>query len=337
MERIKFSTETRFNNITECQIFLTRRCNLRCGYCNLAKKQLKRELSIDEWKKALKNLDNIGIKTVKILGGEPTIIEGFEDLIRFMNEETSIKYAVLSNSTFSEEKLNSLVNAGIQGYFASIDGVEDVKGLDEHGIIKSNAGFDKLKSFKEAGVKILGANVVITKKNLLNIPEITKILSDNGIWVNLCPVIHEKGDHWEFRAEIPEESKFTDADIPEINNIMIKLLQMKLEGYKITVPDSYLINMSKYGVYSNWKCKELVQLRIDADGALMICNEIRGKVAKKYNATEMDKEKFEEFKEDWKNERAKIDCSGCYWSCFLTAEDNLKNGKLEFDCMEEQK
>lgn len=319
-----------FNGITECQIFLTRRCNLNCAYCNIVKKPVERELSIDEWKKAFKNLENMGIKTVKILGGEPTIIKGFEDLLMFINEETTIKYAVLSNSVFSDEKLNSLLNAKIQGYFASIDGIEDIKGVDEYGTRKSHAGFNKLKKFKQSGIRILGANVVITKKNLLEIPEIVRILSDNGIWVNLCPIIHGEGD-WEFRTEAPDEFIFTDADAPKINDIMIKLLQMKLEGYRVAVPDSYLINMSKYGIYNNWKCEELVQLRIDADGAIMFCNEIRGEVAKNYNILSMDKEKFEQFKKDWKRERVTMDCSGCYWSCFLVAEDNLKNDRLEFD------
>jgi MoaA/NifB/PqqE/SkfB family radical SAM enzyme len=321
----------KFKDITECQIFLTRKCNLHCGYCKIVKKPVDKELNINEWKKAFRILDDIGIKTVKILGGEPTILEGFEDLLMFINDETLIKYAVLSNSMFDDEKTDSLVDAGMQGYFASVDGIENVKGVDECGVAKSHAGFDKLIKFKQKGIKLLGANVVITKKNLSDIPEIVKILSDNGIWVNLCPVIHGKEDFWEFRTEVPGGFRFTDTDIPKLNDIMTNLLQMKLGGYKIAVPDSYLINMSKFGIHINWKCKELVQLRIDADGALMLCNDIRGEVAKKYNILYMDKEKFVEFKKDWKKERAKKDCPGCYWSCFLVAEDNLKNNKLEFD------
>ncbi len=312
--------------ITECQIFLTRGCNLHCGYCNLVKKQLKKELSINEWEKAFMNLEKIGIKTVKILGGEPTIIEGFEDLIRFINKETSIKYAVLSNSMFGDDKTESLISAGIQGYFASVDSVGDVKALDEDGSAKSQAGFKKLMEFKRGGIKLLGANVVISKKNLQDIPEIVKALSDNGIWVNLCPVVCGKGNDWEFRANVSDEFRLTDADRPEINNVVIKLLQMKHEGCKIAMPDSYLVNMSKYGIRSNWRCSELAQLRIDADGVFMLCNDIRGEVSKKYNILEMNKERFEEFKKDWKKEREETDCPGCYWSCFLTAEENLKKG-----------
>lgn len=323
--------------ITECQIFLTRGCNLRCGYCNLAKKPLKKELSISEWEEAFKNLEKIGMKTVKILGGEPTILKGFEDLLRFINEKTSIRYAVLSNSMFDDKQIDSLVNAGMQGYFASVDSIGDIEVLDKDGIVKSQAGLNKLMEFKQRGIKLLGANVVISKKNLQDIPEIVKALSDNGIWVNLCPVIYGKGNDWEFRANVSDEFRFTDADIPEINNVVIKLLQMKYEGCKIAIPNSYLVNMSKYGIHSDWKCSELVQLRIDADGAFMFCNDIRGKVAKRYNILKMNREKFEEFRKDWKKERKEIDCPGCYWSCFLTAEENLKKERSEFYYSERKK
>ena len=337
MKNLKSSTQrVSFKKITECQIFLTRRCNLRCGYCKLTQNPLKKELNIDQWKKSFKNLEKIGIKTVKILGGEPTIVDGFENLLKFIDKETSIKYAVLSNSIFNDKKLNSLVDAKIQGYFASIDGIENIKTVDKYGVAKSHAGFDKLKKFKAKGVELLGANVVITKKNLSDIPEIIKVLSENGIWVNLCPIVYGKEDFWELRADVSDEFKFSDVDILKINNIMIKLLQMKLEGAKIVAPKSYLINMSKYGIYNNWKCKELALLRIDADGALMLCNDIKGKVAEKYNILDMDKDKFEKFKKDWKKERIKIDCPGCYWSCFLLAEDNLRNNRLEFDYIKQK-
>jgi len=81
--------------ISHCQIFITRKCNISCRYCKLTKKKLEKELSINQWKIGFKNLEKIGIKTVKILGGEPTVVEGLEDLLKFINENTNIKYVIL--------------------------------------------------------------------------------------------------------------------------------------------------------------------------------------------------------------------------------------------------
>jgi len=316
--------------VTECQIFITRKCNILCGYCKLTRKHFENELSINEWKLAFKNLEKIGIKTVKILGGEPTVIDGLEELLKFINENTSIKYAILSNSIFSQKKLENLINIRLQGYFASVDGIEDIKSVNGS-IKKSHAGFKRLLELKEKGIKILGANVVINKQNILDIPEIVKSLSNEGIWVNLCPVIHGKQDFWEFRTDVPLQYKFTKNDIPVIDTVMKELVTLKHAGYKIAVPDSYLLNMSKYCINLNWKCNELVQLRIDSDGALTICNDIRGKVADKYNILHIDDKIFNRFKIDWYNDKDRINCPGCYWSCFLSAQENIYDKKLEFD------
>ena len=318
-------------HITECQIFITRKCNLNCGYCNLTKKPLIKELTISEWQTAFTNLEKIGIKTVKILGGEPTIIQGLDKLIKFINENTSLKYALLSNSLFDQEQTQKLIQAKIQGYFASLDGLADINNLDNQTTRKSQAGWQKLIELKNSGVKLLGANIVIHKQNLQNIPKMVKILSDNGIWTNLCLIIHGQPNQWEYRTTIAEQYKFNHDDIAAINLIMKQLIKLKRQGYKIAVPESYLANMAKYGIDLNWKCKNLYQLRLDADGALMICNDIRGKLAEKYNILDLNEKKFAQFKTDWLVASERINCPGCYWSCFLHAQNNLKHNKLEFD------
>lgn len=318
------------HNVTECQIFLTRRCNLLCGYCKLTKRHFERELSVAEWKSAFSNMEKIGIKTVKILGGEPTVVEGIEELIRFLNEETSLKYSISSNSMFGDEKFESLISAGIRGYFASIDGIENIKSVDEYGARKSGAGFRRLLDFKKKGVRMLGANVVINRQNVSDMPEIAKALSDDGIWVNLCPVIHGKDDFWEFRTDVPSQYRFTKADVPMIDASMKELVALKRRGCRIAVSDSYLLNMSKYCIDLSWKCLELSQLRVDADGSLTICNDLRGKIAGRYNILRMDNEIFGKFRTEWLDDRERLNCAGCYWSCFVNAQDNMENSRREF-------
>jgi len=309
-----------------------------CGYCKLTEKQFVNELSIEEWKTALSLIERLGIKTVKLMGGEPTALVGLEEIIRHVNENTNLKFALLSNSMISDERLDSLVEAGLQGYFASVDNLNELtesSDMDK----KASAGIMALRKLKRKGVRLLGANVVISPQNLNDLPELISALSNEGIWINLCPVIHTTGSkgeiRWEYRKELSADSHLKESDIPALNDIMIKLLQFKYDGAKIAAPDSYLINMSKYGVNCDWQCGRFSQLRIDADGALMLCNDIRGEVAEKYNIKTMTVEKYEDFKKDWQIERNGLHCPGCYWSCFYLAEDNLANNKLEFYYAEE--
>jgi len=133
-----------------------------------------------------------------------------------------------------------------------------------------------------------------------------------------------------FRQKVSEDSRLTEKDIPKLNDVIKKLLKLKQEGAKIAVPESYLLNMVKYGINCDWQCSRFSQLRIDADGALMLCNDIRGSVSEKYNIRTLNAEKYELFKKDWQAERNALDCPGCYWSCFYLAEDNFQNNRNEF-------
>ncbi|GHU89425.1 hypothetical protein FACS1894202_07590 [Clostridia bacterium] len=328
-----------YKKITECQIFLTRKCNILCDYCKLTKKQFKNELTIEEWKNAFSVLDSLGIKTVKIMGGEPTVLNGLEELLTHIRDNTDITCALLSNSLISEERIDSLIEAGLQGYFASVDTIEKTSDETSASEKKSHAGFTILKKMKSKGLRLLGANVVITPQTLKVLPSLVQTLSDCGFWVNLCPIIYANNDHtdieWEYRTKAEAEYCFTSADIPAINDTMIELLQMKNAGCKIAVPDSYLFNMSRYAIKCNWKCQDIVQLRIDADGALMLCNDIRGEISQKYNIRNLTAETFEHFERDWMLERTKTDCPGCYWSCFYLANENIKQNRLEFHYLED--
>lgn len=315
---------------TEAQYFLTRRCNLHCGYCNLTKRKFKKELDTEEVKKGIKNIERLGIKTLKILGGEPTVRNDLENIIRFLNHETCLEYAILSNSMFDDSRLESLADAGIMGYVASVDGIKDVKSIDRQANEKSRKGLEKLLKFRKKGVKILGANFAMNRKNLEETPEVVKVLSDYGFFVNVAPVVYGKGE-WEFRIDIPDEFKFRPEDVPKIDGTMRELLKMKSEGEKIAVPDYFLKNMSKYCVGLDWHCGLFSQMRIDPDGGLTICNDIRGETADKYNIVSLDKESYKSFIKDWNNSEERNRCPGCYWSALVKAEQDLLAGKREFD------
>jgi MoaA/NifB/PqqE/SkfB family radical SAM enzyme len=306
--------------MTEAQIYLTRKCNLNCDYCKLTKNKLK-ELKYADWIKAYRIMETIGIRTVKILGGEPTIISWLPDLLRFASR-TSIKTAILSNSSFDENLRKKLADSMLWGYFASVD---------SYAVGKSTNGYQMLRTLKNSNIPLLAANVVISKRNYKDIPELVSRLSADGIWVNLCMIQHTNNSDKEFsKTDIDSDYVFTEEDKADLEELKKTLLQMKRSGTKISIPESYIEGITTYGINCNWQCSFMSQLRIDCDGGLMLCNEFRTRLATEFNILEMSKERYAEFLRQWKIERKKINCDGCYWSCFIQAEDNIKNGKEEF-------
>lgn len=319
---------------TEAQVFLTRGCPNRCGHCKLARNgTLDGELDLEHWQKGFSNLENIGIKTVKIMGGEPSFRDWLPELINYISTETSLKVAVLTEGSFSDAYGKQLADSGLYGIFCSVDGLEAINGgvqTIEGAIPKSKRGYVALHKAKELGVPLIAANTVISIQNIKQLPEIVKSLSDEDIYVNLGCIIWSDDERREFSQPIRDEYKFKSEHMLLIKESMDKLIEMKRDGVKIINHEQYMKDMTTYGINLDWQCSDFIQLRIDADGGLMLCNEYRTELVKKYNITDMDLPRYANFISDWYKVRKDIDCDGCYWSCFLIAENNLKQGKLEF-------
>ena len=319
---------------TEAQVFLTRGCPNRCGHCKLARNgTLDNELDLEHWQKGFSNLERIGIKTVKIMGGEPSFRDWLPELIDYISTETSLKVAVLTEGSFSDEYGKRLADSGLYGIFCSVDGLEAISGgvkTVEGAVPKSRRGYVTLHKAREWGIPLTAANTVISIQNIKQLPDIVKGLSDDGIYVNLGCIIWSDDDRREFSQPIMDDYKFKPEHMPLIKESMDKLIEMQRDGVKIINHEEYMKDMTTYGINLDWQCKDFIQLRIDADGGLMLCNEYRTDLVNKYNITDIDLHSYSNFIGDWYKTRSEIDCKGCYWSCFLIAKNNLKNGNLEF-------
>lgn len=322
------------NYITEAQIFYTRKCSTDCGACNLNKtgKDLK-ELTVSEWEYVFSCLQESGIRTIKLMGGEPTetnmpkLLESLD----YLKNYTDIKVALLSNSKWNKNLwFDKLCASGLYGYYASVDVIKG-KSYSEGSLNKSQLGYNTLIELKKDGrIPLLAANVVISKNNLDSVFDLVSNLSKENFYINLCSF--QCGGSATYK-DIPVEYNYRKE---AKNKSPDQLLQAKKEGVNIAIPESYLEKMLIYGLYGGtWKCDTFTQVRIDCDGTVMICNEFRGQQNTLPNILEMgnfdcsDLEWERKLIKYWYRERSKYKCQ-CYWSCFLQALENIKTNKLEF-------
>ncbi len=80
------------------QVFITRRCNLRCVGC-FAKNMMKSdddEISVAEYREVIENLVKKGGEKVNLLGGEPALHTFLEDLIQ-INRDNGLRTTVYTN------------------------------------------------------------------------------------------------------------------------------------------------------------------------------------------------------------------------------------------------
>ena len=153
--------------ITYLRISITDKCNLRCGYCMPEEgiKHLSHDdvLTLEELKRLVSIMTDLGIRRVRITGGEPLVRKGVLSLIEMLHEEKGLDEIVMtSNGCLLSEYALDLKRAGLGGINVSLDTLRSdtyrhLTGRDELGNVLN--GIDKAV---QAGVRV-GLNCVPIK------------------------------------------------------------------------------------------------------------------------------------------------------------------------------
>ena len=165
--------------ITYLRVSITDKCNLRCIYCRKDEddiEYIKREeiLSYEELLYIIKVFVNLGVKKVRITGGEPLVRRGVEDFLLSLSDIEGLKeIAITTNGVLLGEKLFSLKRAGIKRINISLDTLDRNKFI----FITKRDALEKvisgIKEAKENGF-IVKLNMVVIKG--INDDEIERIL-----------------------------------------------------------------------------------------------------------------------------------------------------------------
>lgn len=148
------------------RISVTDLCNLRCKYCmpeeGLCKKSHDDILRIEEIEEIVKAAARIGIKKVRITGGEPLIRKGIMDLIKRISRIKGInELAMTTNGTLLKKYAKELKASGLDRVNISIDTLNPDKysQITRGGDI--NAVLEGIEAAKKASLTPLKLNTVL--------------------------------------------------------------------------------------------------------------------------------------------------------------------------------
>lgn len=148
--------------IDYARISITDRCNLRCRYCMPAEgvEQLRCQdiLSYEEIVRAAEIMASLGIRKIKITGGEPLVRKQAPELIKQLKAVEGIEQVTLTtNGVLLAEQAEALLAAGIDGINISLDTLEAqaFAQLTRREVLPQVlAGFEKLMALGYTAVKI---------------------------------------------------------------------------------------------------------------------------------------------------------------------------------------
>ncbi len=115
------------------RISVTDRCNFRCVYC-MPKEVFGREyaflersqlLSLEEIARVANVFAQLGVRTVRITGGEPLVRRNVEHLVELLAQIPNLELALTTNGALLPQKAEALARAGLDRVTVSLDSVDD--------------------------------------------------------------------------------------------------------------------------------------------------------------------------------------------------------------------
>jgi len=110
------------------RLAVTDRCNLRCTYCmpaeGIAYLPEKKLLSWEEMLRIVHVLNQLGIRKVRITGGEPFVRPGLMEFLQELAKIENLEICLTTNGALLENHLDSLLNLGIKNVNLSLDSLD---------------------------------------------------------------------------------------------------------------------------------------------------------------------------------------------------------------------
>lgn len=282
------------------RVSITDRCNLRCVYCKPSQgfKTLKHEeiLKYEEIIRILNVASKMGLRKVRITGGEPLRRKNVVYLIREIKKIKGIKeLSMTTNGIFLADYAEELASAGLDRVNISLDSLrperyrEITRGGDINAVLK---GIEKAE---EVGILPIKINVVairgLNDDEIVNFANITLNHSYQVRFIEFMPFGLD---------EMWNKERFMSTD--EIKAIIEKTGKLIPAKMKKSGPARYFKFEDAPGLIgfisplSNHFCSECNRLRLTPDGKLRPClfseTEIDLKSALRSNAPDSEIERL---------------------------------------------
>jgi cyclic pyranopterin phosphate synthase len=171
--------------LRDLRISVTDRCNFRCAYCMPAEifgeryEFLPREelLTFEEIYRVANISAQLGVKKIRITGGEPLVRQNVPELIKMLSSIKEIEdIAMTTNAYLLKKFAKELKQSGLNRITVSLDSIDDeiFQKMNGRGF-KTKKIIDGIKEAQKVGFNDIKINSVVQKnvndKNLLNLVE----------------------------------------------------------------------------------------------------------------------------------------------------------------------
>ena len=257
------------------RISITDRCNLRCVYCmpagGVRPVEHKEILSYEEIVKVVSVAATLGVKKIRITGGEPLVRKNVTYLVASLREITGVEDLTLTtNGVLLEKYATELANAGLNRVNISLDSLkpERYREMTRGGEITSV--MRGIEAAEKAGLLPVKINMVpirgLNDDEIEDFAAMTLNISRQVRFIEFMPI--GAGDFWSLERYIPTD---------EIKTRVEKMGALFPVRLRRDGPARYFRFDGAPGVIgfisalTHHFCRDCNRLRVTADGKLRPC------------------------------------------------------------------
>ena len=261
----KFLTMKAGRTLFSVNLEVTRRCNLKCDFCDYWR-QRRPENRLSDYSPIVMKLDPLHLT---ITGGEPLLRKDLEQIIAGIRMQPGFIYMnlITNGSLLTVERGLALWNAGLNQLSVSLDFPDE-----RHDRNRGYPGLwrrieELLPGISAAGIDNLCLNTVIMKENLDSLLDIAAVAKE-----------------WKFKVSFSTYNPFKNGNsvhtvppdrIRRLDQVVADLLAWKRDHGNITSSDFYLQNVPRYlregGIDGCLAGRKWAQ--VSPDGTLRRCSE----------------------------------------------------------------
>ena len=267
--------------LRDLRVSVTDRCNFRCPYCMPAEIYGERYeflprndlLTFEEIARVALLSTQLGVKKVRLTGGEPLVRQDVVELVSMIANLDGIEdFAMTTNAYLLSGMAESLKKAGLQRITVSLDSIDDevFRKMNGRGFGTAKV-IDGIAAAKEAGLDPIKINAVVQKGiNDNTLVELAGWCRDNGYTPRFIEYMDVGTlNDWKLDEVLPA------ADIVGIigKEFPIKPIESSYRG-EVAKRYSYDDGKGEFGVISSVTqpfCGDCTRLRLSPEGQIVTC------------------------------------------------------------------
>ncbi|MFM7200098.1 MAG: radical SAM protein [Myxococcota bacterium] len=320
---------------------ITHRCDITCRMCGIWKYGNEdEELGLPQIARMADVLQELGVAQLAIGGGEPFTRRDLAEVVALFKSRNLSVRVVTNAMNVDEKRIREVADAGLDAVSISLDSLNKQRFgwicMDPDAWEKVVTNMVRFGEALAGRGSPLVMNTVVSKANLLELPELVQFADQLGFFISLIPVELAEDPRDRSNKFITHQPKLelSQEELAQLDEIYDRVIQLKAGGAPILSTTAYLMASRRYfktGAFPLPCDAGRLYFSVNPAGMMTICH--RGQDKKSM----LDADVVSYFRSELYQQEAHAEasaCEGCVRPCWIDTSFMFKTMQGFFEGLE---